>query len=190
MRLELVDRDPRAQQRADPVDELRGGGLLAQLGLLAQPVELDQHLIEELGIEVGMMDGDDLAHQRHVGELDEVEDAAAQERVGQLLLVVRGDEHDGSVLGDDLLAGLEDREAHLVELAQQVVGKLEVCLVDLVDQQHVTLLGRERLAERPEPDVVADVRDVTGAEATVVEPLHGVVDVQAVGGLGRRLDVP
>ena len=70
-----------------------------------------------------------------------MEDAAAQEGVGQLLLVVRGDEHDGPLLGDDLLAGLEDREAHLVELAQQVVGELEVGLVDLVDQQHMALLG-------------------------------------------------
>ena len=45
----------------------------------------------------------------------------------------------GRSLRDDLVAGLDDREAHLVELAQQVVGELEVGLVDLVDQQHVAL---------------------------------------------------
>jgi hypothetical protein len=48
----------------------------------------------------------------------------------------------------------------------------------------------EGLAEGPELDVAPDVRDVAGAEAAVVQPLHGVVDVEAVGRLARRLDVP
>ena len=54
----------------------------------------------------------------------------------------------GRCLARDLVARLEDREAHLVELVQQVVRELEVGLVDLVDQQHVALLGGERAAER------------------------------------------
>ena len=74
-------------------------------------------------------------------------------------------------------------EAHLVELAQEVVRELEVGLVDLVDQEHLALVGRERLPERPELDVAADVGDVAGAEAAVVQALDGVVDVQTVGGL-------
>ncbi len=88
------------------------------------------------------------------------------------------------MLRADLLAGLDDREAHLVELEQEVVRELEVGLVDLVDEQHLPLVRREGAPERPEPDVVPDVRDVAGAEAAVVEPLDGVVDVEAVGGLG------
>ena len=50
----------------------------------------------------------------------------------------------GRSLRDDLVAGLGDREAHLVELAQQVVRELEVGLVDLVDQQHVALVALRR----------------------------------------------
>ena len=38
-------------------------------------------------------------------------------------------------------AGLVDMELHAVELVQQVVGKLDVGLVDLVDQQHRALCG-------------------------------------------------
>ena len=79
-----------------------------------------------------------------IGELDEIEDAAPQEGVGQLLLVVRGDDHHRAMLGGDLFAGLDDGEAHLVELAQQVVRKLQIGLVDLVDEQHVALRRRER----------------------------------------------
>src|SRR5262249_52338091 len=41
-----------------------------------------------------------------------------------------------------------------------------------------------------ELDVATDVRDVAGAEAAVVQPLDGVVDVEALDRLARRLDVP
>ena len=96
----------------------------------------------------------------------------------------------GRSCATDLLAGLYDAETHLVELEQQVVRELEVGLVDLVDEQDVALLGREALAQGPELDVALDVGNVTGPEAAVVEPLHGVVDVQSIGCLGRGLDVP
>jgi len=61
------------------------------------------------------------------------ERAAAQERVRQLLLVVGGDDHDRASPRLDGLAGLVDEELHAVEFLQQVVRKLDVGLVDLVD---------------------------------------------------------
>ena len=139
---------------------------------------------------MGVVHRDDLPHRRNVRELDVVEDAAAEERVRQLLLVVRGDEHDRPLLGDDLVARLGDGEAHLVELAEEVVRELEVGLVDLVDQQDEALGRRERPPERPELDVVADVGDVARAEAAVVQPLDRVVDVEPLDRLAGRLDVP
>ena len=83
---------------------------------------------------------DDGAHGLGVGELDVVEEAAAQEGVGQLLLVVGGDDDDRAVPGLDGLVRLVDVELHAVELLQQVVGELDVGLVDLVDQQHGALV--------------------------------------------------
>ena len=41
----------------------------------------------------------------------------------------------------DRLAGLVDIELHAVEFEQEIVGKLDVGLVDLVDQQHRPLVG-------------------------------------------------
>ena len=41
--------------------------------------------------------------------------------------------------GLDRLVGLGDVELHLVELPEQVVGELDVGLVDLVDEQHTAL---------------------------------------------------
>ena len=76
-----------------------------------------------------------------VREADVVEEAAAQEGVRQLLLVVRGDDHHRPDLGLDGLVGLVDVELHPIEFLQEVVRELDVGLVDLVDQQHRPHVG-------------------------------------------------
>ena len=86
---DLVGRDPRAQQDRDPVDQLGRRGLLAQLALLAQPVELDQHLVEELRVE------------GHRGAVTGLAFASAR------TLVSAG--HDGAVKVWDLESGDEER---------------------------------------------------------------------------------
>jgi hypothetical protein len=73
---------------------------------------------------------------------------------------------------------------------QDVVGKLEIRLVDLVDQQHVAVGSGKHPPERSELDVVANVRHIALTETGVVETLQRVVDIQALRGLGGRLDVP
>ena len=137
-----------------------------------------------------MMHVDDPAHGLAVGEADVVEEAAAQEGVGQLLLVVGSDHHHRPVPGDHGFAGLVDREFHAIELEQQVVGELDVGLVDLVDQDHRALFAGERLPEHALADVVADVVDARIAELAVAQPRDGVVLVEPLLGLGGRLDVP
>ena len=51
-----------------------------------------------------------------------MEKATAQERVGQFLLIVRGDNHDRPRTGLDRLLGFIDVELHAVEFAQEIVG--------------------------------------------------------------------
>ena len=139
-----------------------------------------------------MVDVDDARHQILLGEFDEVEDAAAQECVRQLLLRVRGDHHHGTLAGDHLVARLGDDEPHPVQLVQEVVGELQIGLVDLVDEEHDPVARGERLPERPVLDVPPDVLDVAVAESRVVQALDGVVDVQPVlrprGGLHGPVD--
>ena len=88
------------------------------------------------------------------------------------------------------LAGLVDVELHLVEFEQEIVGELDVGLVDLVDQQHRPLGRGERLPQLAAPDVVGDVGDARVAELRIAQPRDGVIFVQALLGAGRRLDVP
>ena len=129
-------------------------------------------------------------HRVGVGKADVVEEAAAQERVRQFLLVVRGDDDDRPAARLHRLAGLVDEELHAIEFLQQVVGKLDVGLVDLVDQQHRPLVGDEGVPQLAALDVVADVLDALVAELAVAQARHRVVFVEALQRLGGRLDVP
>jgi hypothetical protein len=73
-------------------------GFFFSPGQVAHVVEALQRGAEQLLLEVREVHVDDLLHRLGVGELDVVEEAAAQERVGQLLLVVRGDEDERPML--------------------------------------------------------------------------------------------
>ena len=133
---------------------------------------------------------DDLLHLLLVGKVDIMEDAAAQEGVGQLLFRVRGDDDDGAVLGAHGLLRLGDIELHLIELPEKVVREFKVRLVDLVDEQHDLLIGGKGLAELAELDIFCNIIHAGRAELTVVQALHHVVDIQAVLRFSRGLDTP
>ena len=53
--------------------------------------------------------------------------------------------------------GLIDVKLHSVQLAQQVVGKLNVGLVDFIDQQDRLLVGLERLPDLAAYNVIGDI---------------------------------
>ena len=133
---------------------------------------------------------DDVAHRLGVGKLDIVEEAAAKESVGQFLLVVRRDDHDRAFLGLDPLLRLINVEAHAIEFLQQVVGKLDIGLVDLVDQQDGELLGGEGFPQLALLDVVRNVVDALVAQLAIAQAGHGVIFIQALLRLGGRFHVP
>jgi hypothetical protein len=81
-------------------------------------------------------------------------------------------------------------ELHAVEFLQQVVGKLDVCLVDLVNQHQRPLLALEGAPQRSLFDIVADVLHPLVAELGIAQPRYGVIFVKPVTRLGRGLDVP
>src|SRR3546814_20927762 len=90
---------------------------------------------------------DVLGHRVAVGEVDIVEETAAEEGVGQFLFIVRGDGDDRAFLRGHRLVGLIDMEGHAIEFLEQIVREFDVGLVDLVDQQHGEF-GGGRLDER------------------------------------------
>ncbi len=177
-------------KQLQPVQQFGGGGLLLQARHVTDFVEQLQRLRHQPLLDAGKMHVDDRAHGVAVGKPDVVEEAAAQERVRQFLLVVGGDDHDRPLPRRNRLAGFVDEEFHPIELLQEIVGKFDIGLVDLVDQQHRALVGREGVPQFAALDVVADVLDALVAELAVAQPRYRVIFVQALLRLGGRLDVP
>src|SRR6516165_10771366 len=103
-------------------------------------------------LQIGKMDVDDPLHRFAVWKSDVMEETAAQKGVGKLLLVVGGDEHDWAMPSLNRAARLVDVELHPVELKQEIIGELDIGLVDLVDQQDRGLGCCERLPEFPRHD--------------------------------------
>ena len=92
--------------------------------------------------------------------------------------------------GLDQLPRLVDVELHAVEFAQQVVGKLDVGLVDLVDQDHRRRIAVESFPQDTLDDVIGDVGHPGITQLRVAQTGDGIVLIQALLCLGRRLDMP
>ena len=81
-------------------------------------------------------------------------------------------------------------ELHAVEFEQQIVGELDVGLVDLVDEQHRLPFRFEGFPQLAADDVVGDVVHLRVAELRVAQSRHGVVLVESLLRARGRLDVP
>src|SRR5690606_27439857 len=108
----------------------------------------------------------------------------------QFLLVVRCYDDDRPNLGADRLAGLVDEELVAIEFLQQVVWKLDIGLVDLIDQQHHLATGGERIPQLPALDVVVDVVETRIAKLAVAQPRHGIIFIKTLLRARGGLDVP
>ncbi len=94
--------------------------------------------------------------------------AAALERLGQLARVVRGQQHDGVRAGLDP-AELGDRDLEVRQQLEQHRLELLVGLVDLVDQEHDRLVGRDRGQQRAgEQELLAEDVVLDGVPAGAV----------------------
>ena len=133
---------------------------------------------------------DDLGHGLGIWKTDVVKEAAPQKSVGQLLFIVAGDHYYGPVLGAYGFPCLVHIEFHAVQLAQQVVGKFDIRLVDLIDEQHRLNFAVECLPQIALHDVVVDVLDPRIAQLGIAKPRHGIVFIQSLLGLGRGFDMP
>ena len=91
---------------------------------------------------------------------------------------------------DNRLAGFIDEELHPVEFEQQIVGELDIGLVNLVDQHDHLLICLERVPQFAADDVVADVMHPRIAQLPVAQTGNGVVFVEPLLRLGGRFDVP
>src|SRR5690606_37139089 len=144
----------------------------------------------QLGFDIGVMHIDDGFHGVAVGEVDVMEEAAAQERIRQFFFVVTGDQDNGPVFGHNALLGLVNKKLHFVDFQQQVVGEFDIGFVDFIDQQHHRLVGGKGLPQLALNNVVADIVDAVNAQLRVTQTGNGIVFVKALMRLGGTFDVP
>ena len=165
-------------------------GFFLQARGLAQVKKDMQGLFDKSLLDAGIMGFDDRAHRFGIGEANVVKEAAPEKGVGQLLLVVRRDDDDRPAGRAHRLSGFVDEEFHPVEFEQEVVGKFDVRLVDLVNQQDWALGGDEGLPEFAALDVMANVRDARVAQLRIAQARDRVILIEALLRLGRRFDMP
>src|SRR5262249_22751571 len=85
--------------------------------------------------------------------------------------------------------GAVDADLIAVELQQQIVGELDVGLVDFIDQQHRPGIGHEGVPQLAALDVVADIVHAHIAELAVAQPRDRVVFIKSLQRLRGRFDV-
>jgi hypothetical protein len=178
------------QQQPDPVQHFGCGGALFQAGRFAQFKELRQRRGQQRLLDVREVDRNDGTQRVHVGKAYVVKEAAPQKGVGQVLFVVRGDDHDRAVQGPDGGARFIDVEFHPVEFLQQVIGKLDIGLVHLVDQQDHARRCLECLPQLSLADIVVHIIHPRIAQLAVTKARHGVVFIKPLLRLGGGFDVP
>ncbi|RMN45982.1 hypothetical protein ALQ59_04925 [Pseudomonas syringae pv. apii] len=177
-------------QQFQPVHQFGRRGLLFQAGHFAHVEKDVQCFADQVFLDVRVMHIDDALQSCPVREGDVVEEAATQEGVRQFLLVIGGNDDDRALFGFDRFIDFVNVELHLVEFLQQVVGELDVGLVDLVDQQNHPLIGLERLPQLAFFKVIAHIVDLVDAQLRVAQTAHGIVFVEALMRLGGGLDMP
>ena len=76
-------------------------------------------------------------------------------------------------------------EFHAIEFEQQVVGEVDVCLVNLVDQEYGADLGRKSFPKLAALDVVLVGADTGIAELAITQTRYRVVFVETLLRLRR-----
>ena len=100
--------------------------------------------------------------------------------VRQLFLVVgRNDDH-WAVLRLDCLACLVDEELHSIELDEKIIGELDVCFVDFVNEQYHLFIGIKCLPELTSLDVIGDVMHTFITQLRITKPRHSIVLIQTL----------
>ena len=97
---------------------------------------------------------DDFSHRPLVRKLDVVKKATTQECVRQFLFIVAGDDDDWPIHCLDQLLCLIDEKLHSIEFEQEVVWKLNISLVNFIDEQDGLLIALKRFPDFTVNDVI------------------------------------
>ena len=135
---------------------------------------------EQFLLQIGEVDFDNFGHSVGIREFDEVEKAAAQKGVRQFFFVIGCDKHQRTVLGFDELARFVAVKLHAVEFAQQIVRKLDIGLVDFINQKRHGRVRFKGLPQHTFDDVVFDVFHLLVAQLRIAQAADSIVFIQTL----------
>src|SRR5690606_7943885 len=188
--VQSIGRNVVGQQQTQPIQKFRGGRFLLQTRDVTQGKEGVQGAGQDVAAQIGVVHGHDLFHGLALGKADVMEETAAQEGVGQVFFVIGSNDDQGTMTSLDGLASFVNMKLHAVQFLQQVVGELDVGLVDFVDQNNSGLFGLKGLPQRALHNVVANVADFFIAQLGVAQTRDSIIFIQALMRLGGGLDMP
>ena len=119
-------------------------------------------------------------HRNRVGEFNVVEEASSKKRIRELFFIVTGNNDDRTGSRLNHFFGFVDKKFHFVQFQQKIIGKLYVCLVNLIDQQNRLLFRLKGLPDLSLNDVIRDVLDFIIAELRVSQSGHRIILVQTL----------
>ena len=114
-----------------------------------------------------------------------MEKTTPQERVRQFFLVVTCDDDYRTVIRLDEFFGFVNIKLHAIEFLQQIVWKLDVRLVDFVDQQNRLHIRFECFPDFAGNNVVGYVVHAIVAQLGITQSSDCIVVVQTLLRLGR-----
>ena len=91
---------------------------------------------------------------------DVVAETAAQKRIGQLSFGVACNDYDGLIARRHFMIDFPNDKGTILEDVQQVVLSIRIGLIDLIEQEHPSILGKKRPPYWPESKVIPDVVNV------------------------------
>jgi len=72
----------------------------------------------------------------------------------------------------------------LLEFKKQVIGELNITLINLIDEQDQPTGSGKGPAQGARLDIILNIVDITTAEAGIIQALDRVIGVETVAGLG------
>ena len=76
-------------------------------------------------------------------------------------------------------------EFHFVQLPEQIVGELQIRLVDFIDQKHDLFVGSKGFSQLSQLDILFNVGYIAFSELAVIKSLYGIVHIEPFLRLGR-----
>ena len=178
------------QQQLKPIEHFACRGFFLQTGRLAHFEKLCQSSLQKLRFQPGVMHFDNLPQSIWLRKTDVVEKAPAKEGIGQLFFIVGGDNYHWAMAGFDGFTGFIDMKRHTIEFLQQVVGKFDISLVNLIDEQNDLFSAFESLPNFAFFDIVRNIAHPFITELAVAQSADCIVFIKSLLGAGGGFDIP